>query len=89
MAFQSDQEDIALYLEGEPLGSIPLELRMSNGIWADPYILVKKEGFYDYRYRLEREIKPLNLISGFFFFWPWLWVYGPAEYQYIEMYQQQ
>lgn len=41
---------------------------MSNGIWADPYILVKKEGLYDYRYRLEREIKPLNLISGFFFF---------------------
>ena len=75
-------DDVEVYVDSQLIGDSPVTVRMSNAVWEDPEILLKKEGYRDLRTSPQKEVKALNLISGLIFVAiPLLWVYGPEPYQ--------
>lgn len=59
-----------------------MQISLSNAIWEDPDIILRKEGYKDVRSVLRKEVKPVNLVCGLLFWWPsLLWYYGPKANQ--------
>ncbi|WP_147634705.1 PEGA domain-containing protein [Treponema pectinovorum] len=80
--FNTDVEGATLYIDGEKIGTTPTQVKLSNGIWNDPDIILKKEGYQDLRTDLAKEVKGVNLVAGLLIWWPsLLWVYGPKKTQ--------
>ena len=82
VTFRTSEPGAEVYLDHELIGTTPLEHRMSNGVWEDPDVLIRKEGYRDINTQLDKEIKPVNLIFGVLGWFPsFLWVYGPDNTQ--------
>lgn len=80
--FTSDEPGATIMIDGENVGTTPTQVKMSNAIWEDPDVLIKKEGFKDLNVGVKKEVKPVNLICGIIIWWPsLLWVYGPKQNQ--------
>ncbi|WP_028975407.1 PEGA domain-containing protein [Spirochaeta cellobiosiphila] len=81
-------EGAEVYYQGQLLGKSPVQAKITNAAWKDPSVIVKKEGYRDMQYTLEKEVQPFNTAVGCLLWWPsLLWMYGPAEYQYINLYE--
>jgi len=84
--FTTNNEPAVLFIDGKNKGQTPLVVKMSNGIWNEPDIIIRKNGYQDLHTSIKKDVKPVNLIFGLFLWTPsLLWVYGPKEYQYFEM----
>ncbi|WP_294428642.1 hypothetical protein [uncultured Treponema sp.] len=86
--FTSDEsaDGATLYIDGRTYGTIPTQVRLSNAVWENPDILLKKEGYRDLHTDLKKEIKGVNLVCGLLLWWPsLLWVYGPKPFQYYNL----
>ncbi len=84
--FYSDVEDVELYIDGKPYGTMPVEVTISNGIWLEPDVILEKEGYKTIYDSVNKEIKGINLFAGLLIWWPsLLWSYGPEEDQYYHM----
>lgn len=80
--FSTDVDGAEVFVDGEKIGTTPVQKKLSNVVWENPDILIKKEGYKDLYTDLKKEIKGVNLVSGLFLFWPALfWVYGPKKNQ--------
>ncbi len=83
---ESNVPGAQIRIGGRDYGTVPTQLSMSNAVWDDPEIILEKPGYHMLRTKAEKEIKIVNGLIGFFFFWPSLgWCYGPREYQYLFM----
>lgn len=86
VTFNTNAEPATLIIDGENKGQTPVTVRMSNGIWNDYEVILKRDGYFDMRTSVKKNIKPVNLVFGAFLWTPsLLWVYGPKDYQYFEM----
>lgn len=84
--FNADVEGADLYIDGERIGTTPMVHKMSNAVWEDPLIILKKDGYKELHAGIKKEIKAVNLICGLIIWWPsLLWVYGPKGYQYFDL----
>lgn len=84
--FETNIDGAEIYIDGERIGKTPIEYKLSNAIWEDPDVVIRKKGYKDLRVGLKKEVKAVNLICGIIFWWPsLLWCYGPKDKQYFEM----
>lgn len=84
--FNTDEAGALVFVDGEKIGTTPAQVKMSNAIWEDPDVTIKKEGFKDLHVGVRKEVKPVNLVCGLLLWWPsLLWVYGPKENQVFEL----
>ncbi len=82
VTFFTDTEDAEVYIDGELIGSTPATAKLSNGIWNDPTITIKKDGFKTLNTSLQKEVKVPNIALGLLLNWPaFLWCYGPKKNQ--------
>lgn len=59
---------------------------LSDTSWTEYEVVVEKEGYRTYHGQLRKEIKIGAFIAGLLLgYWPWIWAYGPASYQYFEL----
>lgn len=80
--FSTDVDGAEVFVDGEKIGTTPVQKKLSNVVWENPDILIKKEGYKDLYTDLKKKIKGVNLVSGLILFWPALfWVYGPKKNQ--------
>ena len=84
--FYTNVDGAEVYVDGELIGVSPVQTKLSNAIWNDPQILIKKDGYMDLRTYVKKELKVGNLLSGIFLSpitccVPLLWVFGPDSYQ--------
>ena len=78
----SDVEGAEVYIDGQKIGTTPTEIALSNAIWEDPDVVLKKEGYKDLHTNVKKEVKAVNLVSGLLLWLPsLLWVYGPKSNQ--------
>ena len=78
----SDVPGADVYVDGENVGKTPTEIVLSNGVWEDPEIVLKKDGYQDQYTTVNKELKVFNLVSGLILWWPsLLYVYGPKQFQ--------
>ena len=78
----SDVEGAEVYIDGQKIGTTPTEIALSNAVWEDPDVVLKKDGYKDLHTNVNKEVKAVNLVSGLVLFWPsLLWVYGPKANQ--------
>ena len=69
-------------VDGENIGLTPnATVRVSNFVLNNPELIVSKEGFHTTWTEARREIKPANVILGFFCFGPLFWAFGPRARQ--------
>ncbi len=82
VSFNTDVEGAEVYVDGELIGTTPTQKKLSNAIWEDPDVLIKKDGYKDLRTSVYQEMKPVNLVCGLLLWWPsLLYVYGPKKAQ--------
>ena len=82
VTFYSDVEDVEVYVDGQLIGSTPATTKLSNAVWNDPTITLKKEGFKTLTTGLQKEVKGVNIVLGLLVDWPaFLWCYGPKATQ--------
>ena len=83
VTFTTNVESAEVRLDHALVGETPVERRLSNGIWYDPQVVIRAEGYREIRSKLQRELKVLNAVSGIIF-WPiWLMAYGPQPTQHF------
>lgn len=68
--FSTDVDGAEVFVDGEKIGTTPVQKKLSNVVWENPDILIKKEGYKDLYTDLKKEIKGVNLVSGLILFWP-------------------
>lgn len=88
VTIESDPQGAEVYLDHRLIGETPVTMRMSNGLWEDPMVLLRKEGYRDAVTSLKKEIKVPNLVIGLFVWPSLLWVYGPDAYQYYTLIEE-
>ena len=82
VTFNTDVDGADIYIDGELIGTTPTTIELSNAVWEDPDIVIRKTGYKDIRTNLRKEIKGPNVVFGLLLnTWAWLWVYGPKENQ--------
>ena len=85
VTFTTNVESAEVRLGHTPIGEAPVKRRLSNGIWYDPYVVIRAEGYHEIRSKLQRELKVLNAVSGVIF-WPiWLMAHGPQPNQHFTL----
>jgi hypothetical protein len=74
-----------LKLDGQTVGSTPVEKSLSDAIWENYDVVIEKDGYRVLRTRLNKEFKVGTFIGGLFL-WPLLlWIYGPEPNQLFEL----
>ena len=87
--FRTDPDDATLLIDGIEIGQTPIETTLSNGVWLEPSITIKKDGYLTLHRSIQKEVKIFNGIMGFTIWWPsLLYSYGPKVNQYYELYPQ-
>ena len=82
VTFNTDVDGADVYIDGELVGTTPTTVELSNAVWEDPDIVIRKTGYKDLRTSLTKEIKGPNVAFALLLnTWAWLWVYGPKENQ--------
>jgi hypothetical protein len=77
-------------VNGRDIGAVPASVRLSNAVWEDPEIVIEKKGYRTLHANPEKEIKVVNGVIGFLFFWPsLLWCYGPKPNQFFTLYPEE
>ncbi len=83
VTFDTDVPGADVYLDGEYIGKTPVTKKLSNAVWKDPHVTIKKDGYQDIHTNIKKEVKMINLIFGWLLWLPsLLWVHGPKQYQY-------
>lgn len=83
VTFYADADNTEVYVDGQYIGTTPMTVKLSNAIWDDPIITLKKDGYKTTVGSLNKEVKAVNVILGVCLDWPaFLWCYGPKSYQY-------
>ena len=82
VTFSTDVEDAEVYVDGSFIGTTPASVKLSNAIWNDPVITIKKDGYKIMNTQVKKEIKGANVALGLTINLPaWLWCYGPSKFQ--------
>lgn len=86
VTFTSDIPGAEVIIDGESMGQTPFTAEITNAVWEDQEVIVKKNGLDDYKTKLKKEPKIINIITGIVlapvtFYIPLLWCYGPEETQ--------
>ncbi len=86
VTFESDIPGAEVIIDGESMGQTPFKAEVSNAIWEDQEVIVKKNGMKDLNTKLKKEPKIFNIITGVVLapvtlYIPLLWCYGPDENQ--------
>ena len=86
VSFNTDIEGAEVMLDGMKIGITPTQSKLSNAIWEDPDVFIRKEGYRDLYLSVKKEIKVVNVLTGvvlspFTYFIPLLWCYGPKKNQ--------
>lgn len=69
-------------VDGEEIGTTPAQIKLSNAIWENPDVVIKKDGYKDLYTDLNKEVKGVNLVCGLLLWTPsLLFVYGPKKSQ--------
>ncbi len=68
-------------INGKASGKTPLTLDLSNFAFNSYKVRLTKEGYKERMENLEKEVKPGQLIGGFFVPGLIFWCYGPMELQ--------
>jgi PEGA domain len=85
---ETNVPDAKVKLDGQSIGTTPVEKSLSDGIWENYNIVIEKDGYRTLRTRLNKEFKVGTFIGGLFL-WPLLlWVYGPEPIQFFELEKQ-
>ena len=77
---------VDVYVDGKYVGRTPnATVSLSDAVWGNPECYAVDESGNRKYYQIRREVK-IGAVIGGFFLWPiWLWAYGPAETQYINV----
>ncbi len=82
VTFNTDTPDAEVYVDGELIGKTPVTAKLSNAVWEDPTITIKKEGYKTINSNVQKEVKAANIIFGICLNAPaFLWCYGPKANQ--------
>lgn len=82
VTFYTDVDGAEVYVDGVLIGTTPATAKLSNAIWDDPTITIKKEGYKPLNTGLQKEAKTVNIVLGVIVDWPaFLFCYGPKESQ--------
>ena len=68
-------------INGQPQGTTPLKLDLSDFAFTEYQIQLKKNGYKNKVERLQKEAKVGAIVGGIFFGISLLWCYGPAPVQ--------
>ena len=78
----TDVDNVEVYVDGKKVGTSPTQIVLSNAVWEDPDIVLKKEGYKDLHTNVNKELKGVNLVCGLLLWWPsLLYCYGPKSNQ--------
>ncbi len=78
----TDVDGATVYIDGQEVGTTPTQVSLSNAIWENPDVVIKKEGYKDLHTDLKKEVKGVNLVCGILIWYPsLLWCYGPKSNQ--------
>lgn len=82
VTFATDVDGAEVYVDGELVGTTPVQTKLSNAIWEDPDVLIRKDGYKDLHSSVNKELKTVNLVCGILLWWPsLLYVSGPKKTQ--------
>ncbi len=82
VTFYADVEETEVYVDGQLIGTTPVTTKLSNAIWDDPTVTLKKDGYKTMTTGLQKEAKGVNIVLGLLVDWPaFLWCYGPKANQ--------
>ncbi len=86
VAFTSDIPGAEVIIDGKVAGQTPFTADVSNAIWEDQEVIIRKNGLKDQKTKLKKEIKVINLLTGILLcpvtlYIPLLWCYGPKDQQ--------
>ena len=82
VTINTDVEGATVYVDGKNVGTTPAQIVLSNAIWENPDVVLKKDGYKDLHTDLHKEVKAVNVIFGLLFWYPsLLWCYGPKSTQ--------
>lgn len=77
----SDPSEAEVEINGQPQGKTPLILELSDLVFTNYQIQLKKPGYKEKNAQLQKEFKTGTFVGGLFV-WPFLlWCYGPAPAQ--------
>ncbi len=90
VSFTTDIPGAEVIIDGESIGQTPCTAEITNAVWEDQEVIVRKNGLKDYKTELKKEPKIINIITGVLLapvtlYIPLLWCYGPEETQYFEL----
>ena len=77
----SNPQGATIYMSGVPKGVTPYTQELSDFVFTTYPIRLEKEGYLTLNDKLKKEIKWDATLGGFIFVYPWLWAYGPQDYQ--------
>ncbi len=82
VSFNSEPAGAKVFLDGEYIGETPVTAKLSNGVWNNEEVVIKKDGYRTVRTSLYRDVKGVNMVCGLLLWWPsLLWCYGPKPNQ--------
>jgi hypothetical protein len=87
--FTSDIPGAEVIIDGESMGQTPFTAEVTNAIWEDQEVIVRKNGLKDHTTKLKKEPKIVNILTGILLpvtlYIPLLWCYGPEEKQHFDL----
>lgn len=68
VSFVSDQKGIQAFLDGDPVGTVPLQVTVKRDVFKEQTVTFKKPGYATYAMRIRKSLNPTALFN--FTFWP-------------------
>lgn len=53
--FDTDIDGASVFIDGEEIGTTPAQIKLSNAIWENPDVVIKKDGYKDLYTDLNKE----------------------------------
>ena len=88
VTFTTDIPGAEVFIDGESVGETPVTVSVTNAVWEDQEIIIKKNGIKDLKTSLKKEAKIVNILTGILLpvtlYIPLLFCYGPkADQNYL------